>query len=157
MSVSASHEEQLSLWRAVVLFYIWADNKTWAHKIGPWKYLNYLKFSSEQSASFLLSLLSTLNSFLGVLKISSICFNPCRGRWQVPICRWQWEAHVEPSFPARLEGRLEISLARTFLDLVCLVFEAFCICISIHKRYWPVGLSSCVSLSNLGSRLILAS
>ena len=66
VSISASHEEQLSLWRAVVLFYIWADNKNWAHKIGPWKYLNYLKFSSEQSASFLLSLLSTLNSFLRV-------------------------------------------------------------------------------------------
>ena len=36
-------------------------------------------------------LISTLNSFQGVLKVSSYSstwFNPCR--WQVPICSWQW-------------------------------------------------------------------
>ena len=121
------------------------------------------QFSSDHRVPRFCSLLSTLNSFLGVLKISSTRFNPCRGRWQVPIHRWQWEAHVEPSFPARLEGRgkshllLVCSSFYTLLDLVCLVFEDFCICISIHERYWPVGLSSCVSLPNLGSRVILAS
>ena len=45
-------------------------------------------FPRAQSASFLIS---TLNSFQGVLKVysySSSWFNPCRGRRQVPICIW---------------------------------------------------------------------
>ena len=46
----------------------------------------FCQFSSEHRVHFC-SLLSTLNSFLGVLEISSTCFNPCRGRWQVPIHR----------------------------------------------------------------------
>ena len=36
-------------------------------------------------------LLSTLNSYQGVLKVSSCSgswFSPCRQRWQVPICSW---------------------------------------------------------------------
>ena len=70
----------------------------------------FWQFSSEHRVPHFCSLLSTLNSFLGVLEISSTCFNPCRGRWQVPVHRWQWEAHAEPSFPARLEeGNLTCS------------------------------------------------
>ena len=82
--------------------------KNWAHKISSWKYLSEdLSFQSPspyhrnprpsptsppppaQSASFLLS---TLNSFQGMLKVGSCrstWFNPCRGRWQVPVCSWQ--------------------------------------------------------------------
>ena len=47
-------------------------------------------FPRAQSASFLLS---SLNSFPGVLKVSSCrstWFNPCRGRRQVPIYSWHW-------------------------------------------------------------------
>ena len=45
--------------------------------------------TQEENAAFLLS---TLNSFQGELKISSCSstwFNPCRGRWLVPICSWR--------------------------------------------------------------------
>ena len=63
--------------------------KNWAHKISSWKYLPVLPvFLRAQGASFLIS---TLNSFQGVLKVSSCSgtwFNPCRGRWQMPICSW---------------------------------------------------------------------
>ena len=67
--------------------------KNWAHKIGSWKYLTIWRpvlpiFPRALSASFLLS---TLNSFQGVLKVSSCSgswFDSCRGRWQVPICGW---------------------------------------------------------------------
>ena len=48
-------------------------------------------FPRAQRASFLFS---TLSSFQGVLKVSSCScswFNPCRGRWQVPVCSWQGE------------------------------------------------------------------
>ena len=64
--------------------------KNWAHQISSWKYLTIWRpvlpvFPRAQSAPFLLS---TLNSFQGVLKISSCSsawFNPRRGRWQVPM------------------------------------------------------------------------
>ena len=70
--------------------------KNWDHKIGSWKFLTIWRpvlpvFLRAQSASFLPS---TLNSFQGVLKIrscSSTRFNPCGGRWQMPICSWQNE------------------------------------------------------------------
>ena len=57
--------------------------KNWAHKISSWKYLMTCpaSFSWAQSDSFLLS---TLNPFQGMLKVSSrssTWFNPCRGRW----------------------------------------------------------------------------
>ena len=57
----------------------------------------YLKIVSTGSpppppwAQSALFLLSTKNSFQGVLKLSSwssIWFNPCKGRWQVSICSW---------------------------------------------------------------------
>ena len=68
--------------------------KNWANKIGSWKYLTIWKtllsvIPQAQSASFLLS---TLNCFRGLFKVSSCCstwFNPCRSRWQVPIISWQ--------------------------------------------------------------------
>ena len=46
-------------------------------------------FSQAQSALFLIS---TLNSFQGMLKVSSLQWswcNPCRGSWQVPISSQQ--------------------------------------------------------------------
>ena len=58
--------------------------RNWVHKISSWKYLSEdcpAIFPWTQSPSFLLS---TLNSFQGVLKIS---FNPYRGRWQLPMAR----------------------------------------------------------------------
>ena len=69
-------------------------NKSQAHKISSWKYLTVWRpalpvFLRAQSASFLLS---TLNSFQRVLKVSSSCstwFNPLRDRWQVPMHSWE--------------------------------------------------------------------
>ena len=69
--------------------------KNWAHKIGSWKYLTIWRpvvpvFPRAKSASFLFC---TVNSFQGVLKVSgysSTLLNPCRGRWQVPICSWHY-------------------------------------------------------------------
>ena len=68
--------------------------KNWAHNISSWKDLTVWRpilpvFPRAQSTSFLLS---TPNSFQGVLKISSCrstSFNLCGGGWQVPICGWQ--------------------------------------------------------------------
>ena len=64
-----------------------------AHKILSWKYPTIWRpvlpvFPRAQRASFLLS---TLSSFQGVLTVSgcnSSWFNPCRGRWQVPVFSW---------------------------------------------------------------------
>ena len=88
--------------------------KNWAHKIGSWKYLTIWRpvlpvFPRAQRASFLLSI---LNSFQGVLKISSSAwFNPCRGRWQVTICSWQ-------KFPSSCFGVIQI-------DKIYLIFEGW--------------------------------
>ena len=68
--------------------------KNWAHKIFSWKYLIIWRpvlpvFPRAENASFLIA---TLNPFQGLLKVSSCSsswFNPCGGRWQVPICSWQ--------------------------------------------------------------------
>ena len=65
--------------------------KNWAHKIFSWQYLSedLPVFPRMQRASFLTS---TLDSFLGVLKVrgcSRSWFNSCRGRWQVPTCSQQ--------------------------------------------------------------------
>ena len=82
----------------------------WAHKISFWKYLTIWRpvlpvFHWAQSTSFLLS---TLNSFQGVLKISrcsSTWFDSWRGRWQVPICsqhillEFLLELYFSPFFP----------------------------------------------------------
>ena len=81
----------MSPWRILVLFYIWGDSRIGLIKISSWKYLSEdlsCQFLPRpaQSTSFLLS---TLNPFQGVLKISrcnSTLFDPCR--WQVPICSW---------------------------------------------------------------------
>ena len=88
--VTASHKEQTSPRRILVHFLDMKRYKNWAHKISSWKYLIIWRpvlpvFPRAQSASFLFS---TLNSFQGVLKVSSCSstwFNPCRGRWQVPL------------------------------------------------------------------------
>ena len=83
--------------------------KSWAHRISSWKYLSEdlsWQFFPEQSASFLLS---TLNSFQEVLKISSFSstwLNPCRGRWQVPMAsanlqltdRWHYQRSLDSTF-----------------------------------------------------------
>ena len=71
--------------------------KNWAHKISSWKYLTiWGDPAPPQPAQSASCLLFTLNSFQGMLKISSLSstwFNPWRGRWQapmeVPICSWQ--------------------------------------------------------------------
>ena len=88
--VIAGHEEQTSPWRILVHFLDMKGYKNWAHKISSWKYLVIWRpvlpvFPRAQSASLLFT---TLNSFQGVLKVSSCSstwFNPCRGRWQVPM------------------------------------------------------------------------
>ena len=69
--------------------------ENWAHKVDLWKYLTIwrpvlpssplYRPPPAQSASFLIA---TQNSFHGVLNISNTWFNPCRGRWQVPIYSW---------------------------------------------------------------------
>ena len=84
--VAASHEEQMSLLVVLVLFWIWEDTRNWAHKIFSWKYLTIWRpvvpvFPRAQSASFLIS---TLNSFQGMLRVSDcsgLWLHPCRGRW----------------------------------------------------------------------------
>ena len=62
----------------------------WAHKINSWEYLFEdlsFQFSPQrQSASVLLSTLNSLQVLLKVSSYSSTRLNPCRGRWQVPIC-----------------------------------------------------------------------
>ena len=68
-------------------------------KIFTWKCLTFWRpvlsvFLRAHSASFLIS---TLNSFQGVLKVSSLqwsWFNLCRGRQQVPICSWRRHCRV---------------------------------------------------------------
>ena len=65
--------------------------KTWAHKIFSWEGLTVWRsvppvFPRGQSASFLIS---PLNSFQQVLKLSSCWPNPYRGGWQAPVCSWQ--------------------------------------------------------------------
>ena len=90
----ASHEKQMSPWRILVLFYIRRDLRIGLIKISSWKYLTIWREDLScqflpppaQSTSFLLS---TLNPFQGVLKVShcnSTWFDPCR--WKVPICSW---------------------------------------------------------------------
>ena len=61
--------------------------KSWAHKICSWEYLTLKTCPASspraRSASFLLS---TLNSFRGLLEVSSFSStwsDPCPGRWQV--------------------------------------------------------------------------
>ena len=87
--VSAIHKGAVITIKNFYAFLGMRRYKSWAHKIDFWKYLTIWRpvlpiFPRAQNAS---SLLSTLNSFQGVLKISccsSTWFNPCRGRWQVP-------------------------------------------------------------------------
>lgn len=60
--------------------------KNWVHKISP--KIIYLKtysssFPRAQSASLLVSTLSSDQGMLGVCSCSGSCFNPYRGRWQV--------------------------------------------------------------------------
>ena len=93
--VTASQEEQTSPWRNLVLFWIGEDARIGLIKSAPENILTIWRpvlpvFLRAPGASFLIS---TLNSFQGVLKVSSCSgtwFNPCRGRWQVPICSWQF-------------------------------------------------------------------
>ena len=73
----------------------------WAHKINSWKYLSEdLSFQlspQRQSASFLLSTLNSLQGLLKVSSCSSTWLNPCRSRWQVPVCRCCSIAKLCPS------------------------------------------------------------
>lgn len=88
--VSSIHEGAVITIKNFYAFLDMRRYKSWAHKIDSWKYLTIWRpvlpiFPRALNAS---SLLSTLNSFQGVSKIScysSAWFNPCRGRWQVPM------------------------------------------------------------------------
>ena len=91
MKLSASHKEQSSTWRILVIFDM-RRYKNWAHKIGSLKISIWRPvlpvFPQAQNASFLLS---TLDSFQGVLKVSSCrstWFNACSGRWEVSVGSW---------------------------------------------------------------------
>ena len=67
-------------------------HNNWAHRISSWKYLSkklFCQFFPEQSASFLLSILSSFQEVLKISSCGSMWFNPCRGRWQGPLCSWQ--------------------------------------------------------------------
>ena len=66
IKIVASHQEQTTPWRILVLFWIWGY-ENWTHKISSWKYLTVWKpilpvFPRVLGAS---CLLSTLNSFQG--------------------------------------------------------------------------------------------
>ena len=69
--------------------------KNWSPKIFSWKYLTIwrpaLPFFPEHWNERLISALHPELLYQRVLKVSSCSsswFNPCRQRWQVPICSW---------------------------------------------------------------------
>ena len=77
------HKRQMSPLTILVLFQVWEDATSWVHNIFSWKHLTIwspmlLAFPRAQSASLLISV---LNSFQGVLKVSACCgwwLNPHR-------------------------------------------------------------------------------
>ena len=100
--------------------------KNWAHKIFSWKYLPIWRpflpvFPGAQSVSFLIS---ALNTFQGLLKVSSCSnswFNPCRGRWQVPICSWEEKAVSDVVF--------RFSICMSVTESVCM---RVCVCVCVQ-------------------------
>ena len=112
------------------------ENSLLVHKVFFWKIFIWRPvlpvFLRAQSASFLIS---TLNSFQSVLKVSGQRLHPCRGRWQVTIFNWQifdgrdWWILLDLRFSLRESFRLwaySCNRNRTiwslFLDLVSWAF-----------------------------------
>ena len=104
MTVTASPREPTSSWRTLVLFCIWGDTRTGLIHHSPETILLsvdlFWQFLPEHGMPHSWSPPGTpfggcWRSVVG----SGSWFDPCRGRWQVPICRWQPSfamCHVKP-------------------------------------------------------------
>ena len=113
--------------------------KNWAHKIFSWKYLTIWRpvlpvFPRAQSASFLIS---TLNSFQGVLKVSGCSGywpNPCIGRWQVSVFSWRYYVFNELSL-----GLLSAELCRHQAMRAPALSDTFTLAVPGRAAIWLRG------------------